>query len=97
MRVSQICVYHQPIIVKTPHKIRSYNTNTVMPAKTQENVNFHGKFGAWLGAIAGGAAVVAAAIATAPALVCLAGGGALIGGLGLDMAEDAINGVKDKN
>ena len=51
---------------------------------------------AWVGAVVGGVAVVATALVTAPAIVCLAGGGALIGGLGGDMAEDAINGENKK-
>ena len=95
MRVSQISVFSQPknYVVQKKH--------TCCPKPCPEtpqtiNPNFKGKFGAWLGAIAGGAAVIATAIVAAPAVACLAGGGALIGGLGLDAVEDAING-EDKD
>ena len=93
MRVSQISVYHQPRNYTT--NSRKPNCKESCPPLTQTvNPNFKGKFGAWLGAIAGGAAVVGAALITAPAIACLAGGGALVGGLGMDMIEDAINGKK---
>ena len=63
----------------------------------KDGVEFRGKFGAWVGGILGGAAVVAAALVTAPAAICLLGGGAVFGALGGDVAEDAVNKKKNEN
>ena len=96
MRVSQVSVYRQNYYLSTPNRVRSQQTNTSM--QSTDNVNFKGKFGAWLGAAIGGVAVVATAcVAAVPAIACLAGGGAFLGAVGLDTAEDAINGKKDND
>lgn len=89
MRVSQISVYHQSN--PTLPRVKNNNQRKVeLPPK--DGIEFRGKFGAWVGGILGGAAVVATALATAPAAICLLGGGAVFGALGGDAAEDAVNG-----
>lgn len=94
MRVSKISVYSQPRYCMNQPKKTNYTQNPSM-TQTNNSVNFKGKFGALLGAVLGGAAVVAVALVAAPAAACLTGGGAFVGALGLDAAEDAVNG-KDK-
>ena len=66
------------------------------PQDVSSDVAFKRKFGQIVGGTVGAAAVVAAAIFTAPAVVCLAGAGALIGAVGGDVAEDKINGEDGK-
>ena len=94
MRVSQISVYDN-INCVSPRLCRNRQKPTELPPK--DGIEFRGKFGAWVGGILGGAAVVATALASAPAAICLLGGGAVFGALGGDAAEDAINGKKEDN
>ena len=96
MRVSRISVYHQPNYAIQMNQKTYCPEPCPIPQQPEKAPQFRGKFGAWVGAVVGGVAVVATALVTAPAIVCLAGGGALIGGLGGDMAEDAINGENKK-
>ena len=95
MRVSKISVY-QNVNSMTPRA--NYNNqqkHSELPPK--DGIEFKGKFGAWVGGIVGGASVVITALVTAPAAICLLGGGAVFGALGGDAAEDAINGDNKKN
>ena len=93
MRVSQISVYNNVNSVK-PQLTTNNHRKTELPPK--DGIEFRGKFGAWVGGIIGGAAVVATALVTAPAAICLLGGGAVFGALGGDAAEDAVNGGNKK-
>ena len=93
MRVSQISVYHNVNSVQPRHLVKNQQNHSELPPK--DGVEFRGKFGAWVGGIIGGAAVVTTALVTAPAAICLLGGGAVVGALGGDAAEDAVNGKKD--
>ena len=96
MRVSQISVYHQPMNYRAPLKQNNCTPPCPNEPKPSEDINFKGKFGAWIGGIAGTAAVVAAALLAAPAAICLAGGGAIAGAIGGHVAEDYVNG-EDKD
>jgi len=93
MRVSQISVYHQPQNYRTLPKRQACPPECPQPLET----NFKGKFGAWVGGVLGAAAVVTTAILAAPSIVCLAGGGAIVGAIGGHVAEDAVNGTDDSN
>lgn len=91
MRVSSVSgVYYKPQCRRSAQK--------KLPEHT-ENVQFKGKFGQIVGGTLGAAAVVTAAIFTAPAVICLAGAGVLAGAVGGDVAEDKVNGedTKDEN
>ena len=57
----------------------------------ERNVNFRGKFGSIVGGTLGAGAVLVASFVAAPAAACLAGAGLIIGLVGGDIAEDAIN------
>ncbi len=95
MRVSQISVLNQPkYYVKNK---KNYCPEPCLNSPSATNLNFKGKFGAWVGGVFGAAAVVATAILAAPAAACLAGGGAIIGAIGGDVAEDAVNGDLKKD
>lgn len=89
MKVSQISVYDFRNCYQ--NRMRCSNPpKTELPPK--DGIEFRGKFGAWVGGILGGAAVVVTALAAAPATICLLGAGAAAGALGGDAAEDAVNG-----
>ena len=90
MRVSQISVYCQPRSCTVNRPCANYQKNC-KPETPTSAINFNGKFGAWVGGVAGAVAVIAAAIVAAPAAACLAGGGAILGAIGGDVAEDAVN------
>ena len=98
MRVSQISVYHQPKYYKTQKTLECNNPPCPEPPILNKNsTSFKGKFGAWIGGIVGTAAVVATAVLAAPAAICLAGGGAIVGAIGGHVAEDAVNGDLKKD
>jgi hypothetical protein len=92
MRVSQISVYHQSKVYQYAPKRVNCTPPCPEEQKPSEDVNFRGKFGAWVGGVVGTAAVVATAILAAPAAICLAGGGAIAGAIGGHVAEDYVNG-----
>lgn len=92
MRVSQISVYNNQQNYYTNHLKKKQNQQLNFEPQHQSSINFKAKFGAYLGGVIGGAAVIATAIIAAPAIACLAGGGAIIGAIGGDLAEDAVNG-----
>ncbi len=79
----------------------SYNANyrkpkvqSKAPSSVQDdsaNVSFKGKFGQIVGGTIGTGAVLVASFIAAPAAACLAGAGLLVGLVGGDIAEDAIN------
>ena len=91
MRVSQISVCNQQIRNLPEVRRNCCPKPTKYAEPPKDDVQFKGKFGAWVGGIIGGAAVFAAALAAAPAAACLIGGGAIIGAIGGDVAEDAVN------
>ena len=95
MRVSRISVYNQPAKFSLPIRYSNQSSKKESPIETIDQPSFRGKFGAWVGGIVGTAAIVATAVLAAPAAICLAGGGAVLGAIGGHAAEDAING--DKN
>ena len=94
MRVCQVNLYNYQnnnFVRKTCH-LKKINQE---PSTEQtENINFRGKFGAWTGGILGAAAVAATAALVAPVAVCWLAGGAFIGAVGGDAAEDAVNDEK---
>lgn len=93
MRVSQISVYHKPLSYYQAKNVQRNCANPPCPEpKPIETISFKGRFGAWLGGIAGTAAVVVTAVLAAPAAICLAGGGAIAGAIGGHVFEDAVNG-----
>ena len=98
MRVSRVSVYYlqNNCILKQKKQNHCPPPCTEEP-KALENTSFKGKFGAWIGGIAGTVAVVATAILAAPAAICLAGGGAIAGAIGGHVAEDYVNGENDNN
>ena len=97
MRVSQISVYHQTKVNSLKQKTTNYQPKC-KPEQPTSAITFNGKFGALLGGAIGAVAVIATAIIAAPAAACLAGGGAIIGAIGGDVAEDAVNKTdKDSN
>ena len=96
MRVSQISVYHQPNCIQARCASKNCANPPCPSPKPTESISFRGKFGAWIGGIAGTAAVVATALLAAPAAICLAGGGAIAGAIGGHVAEDYVNG-EDKD
>lgn len=65
-------------------------TTTTIPKDTA-NVNFKGKFGQIVGGTIGAGAVLVASFVAAPAAACLAGAGLIVGLVGGDIAEDAVN------
>lgn len=92
MRVSQISVCHQPISYSQANNVKRNCPNPPCPESVSfNNVNFRGKFGAWVGGIIGTAAVVATAIVAAPAAICFTAGGAIAGAIGGHVVEDAVN------
>ena len=93
MKVSQVSISN-PWSSNLYSTKKNSNPRSYTMFNKQNNVQFKAKFGAWLGGIAGGVAVVAVALATAPAAVCLLGGGAMLGAVGGDVVEDAVNGKK---
>ena len=96
MRVGQISVNQPNNNCITNRKITNYYSNKPQACKSIQNsgVDFKGKFGAWIGGIVGGSAVVATALLAAPAAICLLGGGAFFGAIGGDAAEETVNGKK---
>lgn len=96
MRVSQISVSYQPKVRSSVQKRTNFHP-MCKPESPTSAINFKGKFGAWIGGAFGAAAVIATALVAAPAVACLAGGGAIIGAIGGDVAEDAVNGEKPQN
>ena len=95
MRVSKISVYQNVNSMMPRSDYNHRQKFSELPPK--DGIEFKGKFGAWVGGIVGGASVVITALVTAPAAICLLGGGAVFGALGGDAAEDAINGDNKKN
>lgn len=97
MRISQISVCNQQN--RTLHQVKKncYLKPEIKEVPPQDDIQFKGRFGAWVGGIVGGAAVLAAAIAAAPAAACLIGGGAIVGAIGGDVAEDAVNKKSDND
>ena len=89
MRVSRISVFSQPTNYSAPQKNINRQTKCEKP---QDETNFKGKFGSWVGGVFGAAAVVATAVLVAPAAICLTGGGAILGAIGGHVAEDCVNG-----
>ena len=93
MRVSRVSVYYpQNDCILKQKKQNCCTSPSAEEPKVVENINFKGKFGAWLGGITGTAAVIATAILAAPAAICLAGGGAIVGAISGHVAEDYVNG-----
>ncbi len=95
MRVSRVSVNYQQNNYQKSRNLNYCNPPCTEEPKVLENTNFKGKFGAWLGGITGTAAVVAAAVLAAPAAICLAGGGAIVGAIGGHVVEDAVNGTNN--
>ena len=91
MRVSEINIYNYQNnnFVRKSNHLKKINHEP--SAEQTENINFRGKFGAWTGGILGTAAVAAAAAFVAPVAVCWLAGGAVLGAIGGDAAEDAVN------
>lgn len=80
MRISPICnVNQRSYILKT--RVRNQETET-----NQQNVNFNGNVGSYLGILTGGALAVVAAVTVAPVLIC----GAAVAGAACGMAGDKI-------
>ena len=92
MRVSQVSVYSGLNYPRT-NVIKNQQMKCELPPK--DGIEFKGKFGAWVGGVLSGAAIVVTALTAAPAAICLLGGSAVIGAIGGDAAEDAVNGKKD--
>ena len=97
MRVSQISVCNQQIKTLPETKRNCCPRPRFQEQPPKDEIQFKGKFGAWVGGIVGGVAVLATAIVAAPAAACLIGGGAIIGAIGGDVAEDAVNKTSDND
>lgn len=90
MRVGSVSgVCGMPHYKKTKRKENAagQQENPVM----SKNVKFKGKFGQIVGGTIGAGAVLVASFVAAPAAACLAGAGLIVGLVGGDIAEDAVN------
>ena len=96
MRVSQVSVINQQIKPLPELRRNCCPRPTRYAEPPKDDIPFKGKFGAWVGGIVGGIAVLTVALAAAPAAACLIGGGAVIGAIGGDVTEDAVNKPTDK-
>ncbi len=89
MRVGSVSsVSYSPHCRKAVVKNKESNTTVT---ENSPNVNFKGKFGQIVGGTIGAGAVLVASFVAAPAAACLAGAGLIVGLVGGDVAEDAIN------
>lgn len=94
MRINSINVV-SPRNYATKQRLKEHNPET--NSQNAENVNFQGKFGAWVGGIGGTGALIAAVAtcAVAPAALCLLGGAAIVGAVGGSALEDTVNEEND--
>ena len=90
MRVGSVSgVYYKNTTPCQKTNVKNKATGTASDESV--NVNFKGKFGQIVGGAIGTGAVLVASFIAALAAACLAGAGLIIGLVGGDVAEDAIN------
>ena len=85
--VSGVCSVPRCKKVVTKYNEKASQENPV----ASSDVNFKGKFGQIVGGTIGAGAVLVASFIAAPAAACLAGAGLIVGLVGGDVAEDAVN------